>query len=29
MKLQYIITQDRAEHSDKINFKYINLKPPD
>ena len=29
MKLQYIITQDKAEHSDNINFKYINLQPPD
>ena len=28
MKLQYIITQDKAEHIDKINFKYINLQPP-
>ena len=27
MKLQYIITQDKAEHSDKMNFKYINLQP--
>ena len=27
MKLQYIITQGKAEHSDKINFKYISLQP--